>query len=69
MAIEREMRDVMKCVHCQGAMRRGADPYRPQPVSDSENVPDTISSPAWICAQRGDPLFGELLPEMIHECY
>jgi len=64
MVIEREMGEVMKCVHCQGTMKRGESPIH----IDRNRCHMTIDNvPAWICAQCGEPLFEEQEVEAIAE--
>ena len=46
----------MKCIHCQGEMKRGAAPFH----VDREGchlLLDTV--PAWVCAQCGEAYFEE----------
>ena len=46
----------MKCVHCQGVMRRGAAPLH----IDRKGCHVTLDSvPAWLCEQCGEPFFEE----------
>jgi YgiT-type zinc finger domain-containing protein len=46
----------MKCIHCQGEMKRGTAPFH----VDREGchlLLDTV--PAWVCAQCGEAYFEE----------
>lgn len=46
----------MKCLHCQGEMRRGTTPFH----IDRKDCHLTLDSiPAWVCAQCGEPFFEE----------
>ncbi len=46
----------MKCVHCQGVMRRGTAPLH----IDRKGCHVTLDSvPAWVCEQCGEPFFEE----------
>jgi len=46
----------MKCLHCQGEMRRAATPFH----VDRQGCHLTLDSvPAWVCSQCGEPYFAE----------
>ena len=44
----------MKCLHCQGEMRKGATPFH----IDRKGCHLTLDKvPAWVCSQCGEPYF------------
>jgi YgiT-type zinc finger domain-containing protein len=44
----------MKCIHCQGEMRRGFAPFH----IDRKGVHVSFDNvPAWVCEQCGEPFF------------
>jgi len=46
----------MKCLHCQGEMRRATTPFH----ADRKVCHPTLDSvPAWVCSQCGEPYFVE----------
>ncbi len=54
----------MKCIHCQGIMKRGKAPIH----IDRNGCHITIDNvPAWICEQCGEPLFEEREVEAIQD--
>jgi YgiT-type zinc finger domain-containing protein len=46
----------MKCIHCQGEMRRGTTPFHVD-RKGCHLLLDAV--PAWVCAQCGEPYFEE----------
>ena len=47
---------IMKCMHCSGRMKKSAAPFH----IDRKGYHLSLDAvPAWICAQRGEPLFEE----------
>ena len=64
MVTKREVGKEVKCVHCQGTMKRGEAPIH----IDRNRCYITIDNvPAWICEQCGQPLFEEQEVEAIQE--
>lgn len=56
--------EAMKCVYCQGTMKRGNAPI----YIDRNGCLITIDNvPAWICEQCGEPLFEEQEVETIQD--
>ena len=56
--------EAMKCIHCQGTMKRGRAPIH----IDRDGCHITIDNvPAWICEQCGEPLFEEQEVEAIQD--
>ncbi len=54
----------MKCIHCQGTMKRGRAPIH----IDRDGCHVTIDNvPAWICEQCGEPLFDEETVDVIQD--
>lgn len=54
----------MKCIHCQGTMKRGKAPIH----IDRDGCHITIDNVrAWICGQCGEPLFEEQEVEAIQD--
>lgn len=52
----------MRCMHCQGEMRRAAAPFH----VDREGYHVTLDHvPAWVCEQCGEPYFEEQQVETI----
>ena len=46
----------MKCLHCQGAMKKGTTPFH----IDRKGCHLTLDNiPAWLCSQCGEPYFEE----------
>ncbi len=46
----------MKCLHCQGEMKRGVTPFH----IDRKGCHLTLDNvPAWVCSQCGEPYFEE----------
>jgi YgiT-type zinc finger domain-containing protein len=46
----------MKCLHCQGEMKRGVSPFH----ADRNGYHLSLDAvPAWICSQCGEPYFEE----------
>jgi YgiT-type zinc finger domain-containing protein len=46
----------MKCMHCQGKMRRGRAPFQ----IDRKGYHLSLEAvPAWVCGQCGEPYFEE----------
>jgi YgiT-type zinc finger domain-containing protein len=46
----------MKCIHCQGKMKRGTTPFH----VDRKGYHVTLDSvPAWVCEQCGESYFDE----------
>ncbi|MFW5803370.1 MAG: type II toxin-antitoxin system MqsA family antitoxin [Verrucomicrobiota bacterium] len=46
----------MKCIHCQGEMKRGTTPFH----IDRKGCHLLLDAvPAWICTQCGEPYFEE----------
>lgn len=44
----------MKCLHCQGEMKKGAAPFH----IDRQGCHLTLDKvPAWVCSQCGEPYF------------
>ena len=54
----------MKCVHCQGSMRRGTAPFHVD-RKGYHLLLDTV--PAWVCRQCGEAYFEEPEVESIQE--
>ena len=46
----------MKCIHCQGEMKRGTTPFHVD-RKGCHLVLDAV--PAWVCEQCGEAYFGE----------
>jgi YgiT-type zinc finger domain-containing protein len=46
----------MKCIHCQGEMKRGTTPFHVD-RKGCHLLLDAV--PAWVCAQCGEPYFEE----------
>jgi YgiT-type zinc finger domain-containing protein len=46
----------MKCMHCQGRMKRGKAPFE---IEKNDYLLRLERIPAWICAQCGEIYFGE----------
>jgi YgiT-type zinc finger domain-containing protein len=46
----------MKCIYCQGEMRRGSAPFHVDPKG-YQLLLDAV--PAWVCSQCGEPYFEE----------
>ena len=54
----------MKCLHCQGEMKRGTTPLH----IDRKGCYLLLESvPAWVCAQCGEPYFEEAEVEAIED--
>ena len=52
----------MKCMHCQGDMKRGTAPFH----IDRKDVHLSLDHvPAWVCQQCGEPYFEEAQVESI----
>ncbi len=54
----------MKCIHCQGQMKRGTTPFH----IDSKGchlVPDNVA--AWVCEQYGEAYFEEAEVDAIQD--
>jgi YgiT-type zinc finger domain-containing protein len=47
-------RTAMKCIHCQGEMRRGTTPFHVD-RKGCHLLLDAV--PAWVCVQCGEPYF------------
>ena len=48
--------ETMKCIHCQGQMRRGTTPFH----IDRKGCHLTLEAvPAWVCQQCGEACFEE----------
>lgn len=46
----------MKCIHCQGEMKRGTTPFH----IDRKGCHLMLDAvPAWVCTQCGEPFFEE----------
>jgi len=54
----------MKCIHCQGPLKRGATPLH---VDRYECHVVVDKAPAWVCEQCGEPYFDEKAVEQIEE--
>jgi YgiT-type zinc finger domain-containing protein len=54
----------MKCIHCQGGMRRGAAPFH---VDRKGYYPLFDTVPAWVCSQCGEAYFEEPKVDSIQE--
>jgi YgiT-type zinc finger domain-containing protein len=54
----------MKCIHCQGEMKRGTSPVHVD-RKGCHVVLDSVS--AWICGQCGEPYFEEKEVEAIQD--
>ena len=46
----------MKCMHCQGEMKRGTAPFHIDRKGFHLSLDDV---PAWVCKQCGEPYFEE----------
>ena len=46
----------MKCLHCQGAMKRTSAPF---PIDRKGYHLSLEAVPAWVCGQCGEPYFEE----------
>ena len=57
----------MKCIHCQGEMKRGTTPFHVD-RKGCQVLLDNV--PAWICQQCGEPYFEEnevdAIQDLIH---
>lgn len=54
----------MKCIYCQGEMKKGSTPFH----VDRKGCHLTIDEvPAWICDQCGEPYFEEKEVDTIEE--
>ncbi|GMQ74994.1 MAG: hypothetical protein BMS9Abin01_0237 [Gammaproteobacteria bacterium] len=54
----------MKCIHCQGEMKRSAAPFH----VDRDGYHLLLDAvPAWVCSQCGEPYFEEAEVDSIQE--
>ncbi len=54
----------MKCIHCQGRMEKGTDPFH----IDRKGYHLTLDAvPAWVCQQCGEVYFDESEVDSIQE--
>ena len=56
--------EVMKCIHCQGKMKRGTTPLHVD-RKGCHLMLDAV--PAWVCAQCGEPYFEETEVDAIQD--
>ena len=54
--IQNEEAIVVKCMHCQGQMKKG---FAPLQVDRNGNHLSLDAVPAWVCSQCGEPYFEE----------
>lgn len=61
---EKEGKEIMKCLQCQGTLKRGLAPY----TINRKNYHLIIDQlPAWICEDCGEPLFEAEEVDVIQE--
>jgi YgiT-type zinc finger domain-containing protein len=54
----------MKCIHCQGEMKRGTAPFH----IERENIHISLDKiPAWVCSQCGEVYFEEKEIEILEQ--
>lgn len=54
----------MKCIHCQGIMKKGSAPLH----IDRKGCHLTLDNvPAWVCSQCGEAYFGEAEVNAVQE--